>query len=328
MNARTILIAGPRTDEEMTFRTYRGYLEAVRMAINASCPSASDLMAGVANAVNTGRWRSCTPTGRSLSARAGRFLRNAWATEVLLNSARRVGGDDLITFANHWAPVQAYYAVFEALNAVTLVVTGNAPKTHGAMLRWTADQIASSSSPFPAPWTCRATGAPHSYGFAGFPAGWIPSRVSNIATPSNGTCWDHIFLALKTTRKRQIEEHRPRWLRELQTKSGASRKRLPKSTALQRASAMRPTTLFDLLYRLRIRSNYQDADAFLRGALTPADAAAFHQALGDVVAATLLVLEIYLSHQVGKSALEDQLTALNMPSVFAKDSAEARRTHW
>ena len=39
----------------------------------------------------------------------------------MLNAPRQVGGADLITFANHWAVVQAYYAVFEALNAVVLV---------------------------------------------------------------------------------------------------------------------------------------------------------------------------------------------------------------
>lgn len=312
----------------MTFRTYRGYLEAVRMAIALLCPHDDGLLPGVAAAVHGGRWQARTRAGRTLTDRAGQFLRNAWATEVLLNAPRQVGGADLITFANHWAVVQAYYAVFEALNAVVLTGgSANPPTTHGTMLRWAAYHLGTAASPFPPPWTCRVTGAP-GYAFGGFPSGWTRRQVSNIANVTVFDCFDRIAQALKTTRDHQIEAKRPSWISGLRTARGQPRRTLPRRVLEDRAAAMAPTTLFDLLYRLRIRSNYQEADAFLRGALGSADAEAFHRALCDVVATTLLVVEIQLAHQVGAESLRDELERVMVPPVFAAASAEARRELW
>jgi hypothetical protein len=312
----------------MTFRTYDGYLRAARIAIADQCPHPSSLMAGVADVVKAMPWRASTPTGRTLSGRAGQYVRNAWATEVLLNSPRQVGGDELITFANHWAVVQAYYAVFEGLNAVALTVAGKAPATHAGMLHWAGSQLGTSGSPFPSPWTSRVSGPPSAYSFDGFPPGWTRSLVSGIAGVTSLGCLDHLALALKTTRDRQIEDKKRQWLKGMKTKAGAPRKYVPTADVTKRASTMPATTLFDLLYRLRIRSNYQEADAFLRGALTPTDAAAFHRALCDVVGATLLIIEIHLAHQVGVPTLEKQLSAMKIPPIFAAASAEAREKHW
>jgi hypothetical protein len=323
-----IVFAPPPTDEELTFRTYRGYLQAMRMGIGLLCPHDDGLLPGVAAAVSGGGWQARTPIGRTFPERAGQYLRNAWATEVLLNAPRAVGGAELITFANHWAVVQAYYAVFEALNAVVLTGgSANPPATHASMLRWAAYQLGTAASPFPEPWTCRVTGAP-GYRFEGFPSGWTRSPVSNIANVSTFDCFDRIAQALKTTRDHQIEEKRSSWIRELRTRRGTPRRTLPRAVLEARATAMAPTTLFDLLYRLLIRSNYQEADAFLRGALSSADAESFHRALCDIVAATLLVIEIQLAHQVGAAALGNELDRVRVPNIFAESSAEARRPLW
>ena len=322
-----IVFPPPPTAEEMTFRTYRGYLEAVRMGISLLCPHADGFLPGVATSVNNGTWRG-PATARPLPDRAAQYLRNAWATEVLLNAPRQVGGADLITFANHWAVVQAYYAVFEALNAVVLVGgSTNPPRNHAAMLRWAAHQLGTAASPFPAPWTCRVTGPP-GYGFEGFPTGWTRTQVSNIANVTVLDCFDRIVQTLKTTRDHQIEERRPNWISGLRTTTGAPRRNLPRRVLDERAAAMAPTTLFDLLYRLRIRSNYQEADAFLRGALGSADAEAFHRALCDVVAATLLVIEIHVAYRVGADLLAAELDRVRVPAMFAEASAEARRVLW
>lgn len=324
-----IVFPPPPTDEEMTFRTYRGYLEAVRIGIGSLCPHPAGFLAGVAAAVKSGGWPATTPTGRTLSPRAGQFLRNAWATEVLLNAPRQVGGADLITFANHWAVVQAYYAVFEGLNAVALTAgLANPPTKHASRLRWAGAQLGAAASPFPPPWTCRVSGPPTAYGFEGFPTSWTRTAESNIAGVTSANCIDRIALALKTTRDNQIKERRPDWIKGLKTRRGAPRKTLPTATRIDRASKMAPTTLFDLLYRLRIRSNYQEADAFLRGALSSADAESFHRALCDVVAATLLTMEIYLAHQIGVTVLQNELASVRVPAVFAVSSAVARQGLW
>jgi hypothetical protein len=97
---------------------------------------------------------------------------------------------------------------------------------------------------------------------------------------------------------------------------------------LARSATMEPTTTFDLLYRLRLRSNYDEADAFLTGALSSWDAEAFHDALCAIVSSTLLTVEIYLAHRVGRGTLEAALRPLTVPAVIAPHSVEARTAFW
>lgn len=142
MLPRTITVVLPTgSDEEMAFQTFRTYLEAVCFWTSSLYPHPDGLLAGVAQAVKTGAWRPRTSTSRVLSRRAAEVMRNGWATEVLLNSPRVLGGNDLIAFANLWAPVQAYYAVFNAFTAMAMTVTGSKPpKTHATLLTWAATQ--------------------------------------------------------------------------------------------------------------------------------------------------------------------------------------------
>jgi hypothetical protein len=108
----------------------------------------------------------------------------------------------------------------------------------------------------------------------------------------------------------------------------APRKNLPNAVVTANATAMRSTTLFDLFWRLRVRSNYKDGDALLSGALGPADAATFHDALTDIVAATLLTTEIYLAHLVGRTTLERCSTSLRVPRSLEPYSVHARTHLW
>ena len=91
---------------------------------------------------------------------------------------------------------------------------------------------------------------------------------------------------------------------------------------------MEPTTTFDLLYRLCLCSNYDEADALLTGALSSWDAAALHDALRAILSSTLLTVEIYLAHRVGRGVLEGALNPLTVPAVFAPHSVEARTALW
>ena len=319
--------AGGRSEEELTFRTYHGYMRAICAWTTDLYPHTGGLLPGVADAVRRGSWRTRTPVGtRSLPTRAQQFLRNGWATEVLLNSPRVIGGPDIIGFANHWASVQGYYAVFEAFNALAMVV-GTHLTTHEKMLRWAADQVGQPASPFVVPWTTRVAGPPGAWSYEGF--GTVrPLAVSNLTVPTATTAPHLVALALKTTRKRQIAEHHDQWLRPLRTAAGKPRARLPKAELDARCAKLHATTLIDLLYRLRKRANYEEADAFLSGALSVADATAFHASLTEVVAATLLTTEIYLAHLVGKPVLEACADALDVPGVLEPHSVKARMALW
>ena len=104
--ASTTPAAPLASDETMAFHTFSGYVQAVCAWATALYPHPDGMVAGVADAVKARPWRATTPTGKVLSPRAGQILRNGWATEVLLNARRALGGGALVSFANLWAPVQ------------------------------------------------------------------------------------------------------------------------------------------------------------------------------------------------------------------------------
>lgn len=146
--------------------------------------------------------------------------------------------------------------------------------------------------------------------------------------PTIGTSPHLLALALKTTRDTQIQDHIPSWRKNLKTKAGKTRQMLPRAVLLSNAAKMSPTTLFDLLWRLRVRSNYKEGDALLSGAQGPADAATFHAAPSEIVAATLLTVEIYLAHYVGRATMERCANALPVPAILEPYSVRARMPLW
>lgn len=317
------------SDEEMTFHTFRGYLEAVCAWATALYPHPHGMVAGVADAVKARPWRAKAPDGKALSPRAKQVLRNGWATEVLLNAPRALGGGDLVSFANLWAPVQAYYAVFNSFTGLAHATIANPPQTHAKLLTWAATAAAGPLTPFVVPWTARVGGAPGAWTHHDFGAAPLDLKISNLTAPHPTNAPSLLALALRTTRAEQIREIREGWIRaQPLTKAGTKRKTLASSALTANANKMRPTTLFDLLWRLRIRSNYKEGDAFLSGALSAGDAAAFHDALCDIVAATLLTVEVYLAHQVGAANLVACVKAVPIPPALQGASVLARTHLW
>jgi hypothetical protein len=317
------------SDEEMVFQTFRGYLEATCNWTRALYPHEDGLVPGVAEAVKGLLWTTAVPLrSKTLSERGGELLRNGWATEVLLNAPRILGSRDLTGFANLWAPVQAYYAIFEALTSLAMTTSSSTPpKTHQAMLQWAGSRLPEANSPFVPPWTARVRGSPDAFRYEGF-AGVTIEQISNLSAP-NATNAPHLLAkALKTTRREQLKDRRESWLKDGKTKSGGKRKQLPTIEFNEKAEKFRPTTLFDLLWRLRVRSNYAEGDALLSGALGPADAASFHDAISEIVAATLVTIEIYLAHLVGKPELEACAMALAVPAGLEDYSVRARISLW
>jgi len=318
------------TDDELVFKTFRNYLEAICAWANDLYPHNSGVLHGLAPAVKAQAWRTRTQgNSKSLSKRAAEVLRNAWATEVLLNSPRILGNDELIGFSNLWAPVQAYYTVFHAIRALEIVQSGGeGPGNHQAVLQIASSRVAATSSPFVAPWTARVLGSEARWRYEGFGTAILDRSISNLSPPYLANAPSLLAKALKTTRQEQIDEHHDGWLKPLKTTAGKPRKTLPTTVRDANAEKMRATTLFDLLWRLRRRSNYKEGDALLTGSLGPADAAAFHAALADIVAATLLIAEIYLAHLVGKKVLAECAGGVPVPKGLEPFSVWERIQLW
>ena len=309
------------------FRTYLGYLKAAQLEAHELYPHNMGVLAGVRGAVIAGSWPRAGAQV-PLPPHAAACLRNSWATEALLSASRVFGGPELLGFANHWAPVQAYYAIYQALNALAVMVRGSPPKTHSSMQSWIADQLSSPASPFVYPWSARVSGPVGNYVFTDFLGGEPDPAVSNLATPTPENAGDLLAKAVSTTRDRMIDELKPKWLQDEKTAHGARRKNMPSILLATRSGALRPTTLVDLVWRMRHRSNYREADAFVTGALTEDDATDFHSAMSDLVAGALLTVEIFIADRVGAGPLQACAAKLPIPDSVANDSVRKRLALW
>jgi hypothetical protein len=229
--------------------------------------------------------------------RLGRLMRLAWVTEANLVAAVQLAGDSL---AGHNAMHQTYYAPYTALRAYFLASGLEVPQSHQAHLRALGDTIRQRPELFATPWRMLASGDPGSarLEITGSPSAFRVADVSNLITfvPSESLSIDLLAKALKTTRKQQTDEAISNW--KIQNR----RKRIlaPQREAV--AARVPPTSVFHFLYRLRIRADYQDADAFISGMVTESEAETFCRNLAAVTYGSLGCLELLIAKYVGKAA--------------------------
>jgi len=104
---------------------------------------------------------------------------------------------------------------------------------------------------------------------------------------------------LRTTRNRQIETAVNEW------KKKHRRKKIGKEKRKCCVDGLPSTTIFDVLYRLRIRSNYADADLYLLNISNECDAVRLYECFTGIAWHTLFVFELIMTKYLGKSTFGD-----------------------
>ena len=212
-----------------------------------------------------------------------------------------------------------------------LVAEGKArPEAHEPTMRGFVDLWVTRSIQLP-PWTfaqCFAsTKLADADGFLGGPGRPLDMSVHPWSAWGAGACWDIAAKALHSTCQHHIEDQhrkararkqgdrRKAWKLEEQQRLAAKRKARvepgwwsskPQLTAAEKADAtarVRPITVMDYLWRLRIKANYEDLGMFSDGPETDMVAARFAADLVALTAASLLVHELRLRHLLGRQAL-------------------------
>lgn len=169
-----------------------------------------------------------------------------------------------------WLPVQTYYAVHGFGLALLAAKNGgnNLPQTHGAFMREAAERIVRHL--FPTPFS-----AVLQNGYKGYthlrPAliNIRDDRMSidpglNLERPNRKTRDAHIAQCLDTTRRRLIEAKLDKE-RSKARKPGKKYGVLRKQQQIDIARTVPPTTVFDYLYRARLKSNYEDPSMYHEG---------------------------------------------------------------
>lgn len=255
-------------------------------------------------------------------AEVRRSLNNAWSSELVLGILRRVtNADPVIRLANNWGAVQFYYVLYHATQALHQALGNTKPSGHPS-----TQKIFTSTWGDPGtlpPWNLMIDAS----GYQNFPAGWqVDMTINPLSSCTQQNCWDFYAMAIRTTRrdtlsdaysnerKEKASRKRKAWTAQEDARLAKGRKPRKKQvfspsnlTAAERATVnnrVRPHSLIDYAYRLRIKTNYEDAEMFTEG---PTDATSSGRVNRDIVrlaAASLLMAELHIGRLVGAPAFD------------------------
>lgn len=204
--------------------------------------------------------------------------------------------EELIPYANHWVPVQLYYSVYLAARAYFSCQGQQVGENHAKTLHTLSNEIQNRQALFPHPWKVLCTGDPDGdrIDYINLPPSAKISSVSSLTNGRHAPFWDSYAMLLRTTRRRQLKRAVDDWKRK------HVKKRILRRDREKVVSGVPPTSLFDALYRLRIRSNYADADSFLLSLDDVGKAKEFNQSICSICWWTLLLIETLNARYLGK----------------------------
>jgi len=263
---------------------------------------------------------SCPTVGGSPSDEGGvkRSLRNAWSTELLLDVTASLAPDDeFIRLANNWVVVQAYYTVYHATQALMQAKGSPRPTSHPPTQRQFLSLWSSLSVPL-LPWGL----AYSALGCKQFPPHPpVDPDLHAWAPCDSTTAWSLVAKALRTTRKYAVDEalskrredkfrERKKHWREAETerlKNGRRPRAEPdfKRPTLDAAeksrvlNGVRPHSLIDYLWRLRIRTNYEDSAMFTEGQEDTRSSLEVRDLVRWIASSTLFVNELAVANIFG-----------------------------
>lgn len=299
---RNVFPRPPDPEYAEPFRAYLNYLEDLADRIISLYGSVEGLALGVHNGVEkhlqTRHIQRQPLAGPSLAAIEGAF-RRSWATLRCLDLQVR-DPNSFPEESNIWIPVQVYYAVYHAVLGFAASSGQYIPRDHTTALKLMSKEVKRGT--LSSPWSAWCIGNPHTRDlqFGGLALSGDPVHV--LSSPDKLTSDDRLAMLLRTTRQKELNR---RFDEERKKKVKPGRKWRNLSTAEKEdiAKRMTPTTLFDVLWRIRKKASYEDADTFVLGAGD--DAWRLARALVTVTDGTVAAIEALVAAYVGPRQLAD-----------------------
>ena len=231
-----------------------------------------------------------------------RFLTLAWTSEIQLHLPVIMGNPGMLAFANTWAPVHAYYAVYGALQA-WFAANGmkGVADDHTASLKTIAKQIEQRAGVFPEPWNLVAVGCPMRGErlYLNDNGHNVADHVEVLSIPvpfgQDPEFWPRLGTWLRSTREARLTKREEQW------KAKNNRKKIGKNERTQFAQNLAPTSLFDCFWRMRIKSNYGTVDLYLVNHISESEHQIYNSALCAVTRATVALLELLIMRRTGKA---------------------------
>ncbi len=285
-------------EQERKFRTFRNYVRAWNLELDdgLGVPSGNiqtDLDAICATPV----FRKTQASG-ALTAQLERdYIRGELVLRAM--SAVSGGSNELAACMALWLPVQAYYAI-HGLGCASLQALGQPTPYQHKMFRV---MMASSLLPkyFPGALQAKAVwdehGEPKTEGIR--VDGASIKEQSNLATPSPDNKTLLVAKSLTTTHNDTLDDEVEKYKRR------EKKKRLPNGVKSHLRSKMHPSTILDLLWRMRTRANYSDPAMYLHPSKTGSEAVDYCQDITALARRIALVLRAIIRTRLGHQAYEE-----------------------
>jgi uncharacterized protein (UPF0332 family) len=185
-----------------------------------------------------------------------KWLKNSWNTENVLIHNKTIIENTGQSFAMQWAFPQAYYSTYGSLMA-HFKALGYTQESHTGVLKYFGVLIKENKLPESICFFC--TGGKKRYQYVNIQK---PDDVDpmDFDVENSKTIDNHICQFLRATREIKLSDKAPEL--KFKTKKGQRRKKLSPIMWNQVSDSLGNTTIMDLLYRKRIKANYQDIDTF------------------------------------------------------------------
>jgi hypothetical protein len=225
-----------------------------------------------------------------------RFLSIAWSTELVatINDKQH---PILLRVNNHWKPIQAYYAIYSLGEAVVYALENSSPESHAGCLTRLNNILVSSIKVLP--WGLAYSGTTR-LGFSSHNFQVPTPTISPLQRRSIDNS-SMIATILKEEHRHRIEDWEPP-------------RRQGKKLKLKKDYDPGYTTIFNFLYRLRIKSNYKESEVFVVDA-PDEKIKSFNGNLSAIINNTAILLEIILIKRLGFevfSSMADNFIKENM----------------
>lgn len=294
-------------EEAFDFKTYKNYFGSLSIYVHKTYGTGTDCFKNLKAACESqGAFAriQMAPFSTTILEEIKKLLFNAWNSEIVLALPSSIS-PEFVKYANHWSPVQAYYAVYLAIQAFFRSVRLESPPNNHAKSLRTISEYVTRQNLFPPYWNVCCSGAPTlaEVKHVNLPANEKIEMISCLSSPRFEEFWSWYAMLLRTTRERQFKRKLADSGSRFKTKKGTRRKRFTPTQKARVLADLHATTVFDFVYRFRLRSNYEDADAFILGTTSNTDASEFNEALRHFTATTLFIIELQVVSRIGTQTM-------------------------
>lgn len=251
-----------------------------------------------------------------------KLLWNSWSTEYAYRIGEKIDNNDYYKFSLHWNFPQAYYSVYLTMTAFH-ETQGIANEQHEKSIKLFGNSV--KDKHYPSAISFFSSGLKDEFEYNGLPNFKGFAKVNSVLSKIDCLEDAELQLAtfLKTTRKKNAEDKRKRFekqnARQFRNAKGEFRKTFKKEHWDIIYKTIPTTSVFNLLYRLRIKANYRDIESFVNADI---DFKSFHTSLGDLIYYLNFIHEGYVAKAIGINEYETILR--KFPSHLNKSTAIKR----